>query len=235
MVYIDIAITIYINNIAFRTLPATRLLFESQVGSGANVGGITPGMVKSSSLRARRSSRIKKICYDAKDMKKRRKQKNCTLGGLPAPAARSGCAQAGFRLARPGPASAWPAGPPGSPGPCPTGPLPGQLPAPPLLHRSAGSASGRLVPSIDPAAPCHACERAHPAALRTCMAGSSSPTSTYSIQGQEQVKPCTSQLLNHTKIGSTGIRRHGKEHRDPLPSSDKTGGQHRASQRTSYR
>lgn len=172
MVYIDIAITIYINNIAFRTLPTTRLLFESHVGSGANVGGMTPGMAKSSSLRARRTSRIRKICYDAKDMKKRRKQKrNRVPGRLPAPAARSACAWAGFRLARPGPASPWPAGPypqlgrPAPPGrqglpragPCLGGPLPGQLPAPPLLHRSAGSASGRLDRSIVPGA---------------CMAGS---------------------------------------------------------------
>jgi hypothetical protein len=31
---IDIAILIYMNNITFGTLPATRLLFESHVGSG---------------------------------------------------------------------------------------------------------------------------------------------------------------------------------------------------------
>jgi hypothetical protein len=100
MVYIDIAIIIYINNIAFGTLPATRLLFESHVGSGANVGGMTPGMAKSSRLRVRITSRIKKRCYYAKDMKKRRKQKkNRALGRLPAPAACSGCAWAGFRLA----------------------------------------------------------------------------------------------------------------------------------------
>lgn len=72
MGYIDIAIIIYIINIAFGTLPTTRLLFESQVGSGANVGGMTPGMAKSLSLRARKSSRIKKRCHGSKDMKKRR-------------------------------------------------------------------------------------------------------------------------------------------------------------------
>jgi hypothetical protein len=99
MGYIDIAIIIYLNNIEFRTLHATRLLFESHAGSGANVGGMTPGMAKSSSLRARHISRIKKIRYDVKDMKKRRKQKNRTLGRLPAPAACSGCARAGFSLA----------------------------------------------------------------------------------------------------------------------------------------
>jgi hypothetical protein len=48
--YVDIAIIIYINNIEFWTLHATRLLFESHVGSGANDGDITPGMAKSSSL-----------------------------------------------------------------------------------------------------------------------------------------------------------------------------------------
>jgi hypothetical protein len=66
----------------------------------AHVGGMTPGMAKSSRLRARITSRIKKRCYYAKDMKKRRKQKkNRALGRLPAPAACSGCAWAGFRLA----------------------------------------------------------------------------------------------------------------------------------------
>jgi hypothetical protein len=99
MVYIDIAIIIYINNIAFGILPATRLLFESHVGSGANVGGMTPGMAKFSRSRPRSTLRIKKIRYDVKDMKKRRKQKNRTLGRLPAPAACSGCARAGFPLA----------------------------------------------------------------------------------------------------------------------------------------
>jgi hypothetical protein len=72
MVYIDIAIIIYIINIAFGTLPATRLQFESHAGSGANDGDITPGMAKSSSLRARHISRIKKRCHGSKDMKKRR-------------------------------------------------------------------------------------------------------------------------------------------------------------------
>jgi hypothetical protein len=50
MGYIDIAIIIYIINIEFGTLHATRMLFESHAGSGANVGEITPGMAKSSSL-----------------------------------------------------------------------------------------------------------------------------------------------------------------------------------------
>jgi hypothetical protein len=70
--YIDIAIIIYIINIEFGTLHATRMLFESHAGSGANVGEITPGMAKSSSLRAHKTSRIKKIPKDAKDMKETR-------------------------------------------------------------------------------------------------------------------------------------------------------------------
>nr|XP_051230188.1 uncharacterized protein LOC127348136 [Lolium perenne] len=92
MGYIDIAIIIYIINIAFGTLPATRLLFESHVGSGANVREMIPGMAKSSSGRPRSISRIKKRCHDAKDteetVRKRRKDSAGPalpqLGQLPA-------------------------------------------------------------------------------------------------------------------------------------------------------
>jgi hypothetical protein len=85
MGYFDIAIIIYINNIEFGTLHATRLLFESHAGSGANVGGMTPGMTKSSSLRARRSSRIKKRHHGSKDMKKRKRTARWAGFRLPRP------------------------------------------------------------------------------------------------------------------------------------------------------
>jgi hypothetical protein len=50
-----------------------------------SVGGMTPGMTKSSSLRARRSSRIKKRHHGSKDMKKRKRTARWAGFRLPRP------------------------------------------------------------------------------------------------------------------------------------------------------